>query len=410
MSLRLECTNCGRSAPAGSAGVRCTACGEPVEYRGYAVIGAPSGDAWPGGSLLQRYATSLPLSGRFEHLSLGEGFTPLVDATRASTQLRGARLLLKNETVNPTWSFKDRGTIVAVADALERGCRALGVVSTGNMAASVSAYGSRARIPVLVLVTGSIPDHKVAQIAVYGSTVVRVRGDYSNLYDESLAPAFESVRFVNSDVPARVEGSKTISFEMCEQLGFHVPDWVVVPTSSGGNLRGIIKGFEEMVTAGLIDRLPQFVCAQAKGCAPISDAWTRGSSRIVPAAHPGTVAHAIENPLPPSGNALLRTLRAVSGCCVSVDDEHTLQAQWQMASSGLFAQPAGAVPVAAAEAVAAQGFLKPGDTVVCVVTGSGLKHQASKQGLRGDVRDCECERLGEVVHEWLAGIEQGRNP
>jgi threonine synthase len=367
----------------------------------------PSGAGRSSESILKRYRDFLPLAGEHEHLWLGEGFTPLVQAPQAAAGLRGARLLLKNETVNPTWSFKDRGTVVAVADALERKACCLGVVSTGNMAASVSAYGSRAGLPVLVLVGEGIPDVKLGPIAVYGSSIVRVAGDYPALYEASLALARSGIRFLNSDAPARVEGSKTIAFELCEQLAPVVPDWVIVPTSSGGNLRGIIKGFEEMASAGRIDRLPRFVCAQAAGCAPIADAWNRGSSRIIPVEHPRTIAHAIENPRPPSGNAVLRKLDTVRGCCVAVDDRSILEAQRAMAASGIFAQPSGAVPLAAAEALAQRGLLAAGATAVCVVTGSGLKHP-SEQPPRPTVRDCTREKLGDIVHEWLATASQGR--
>lgn len=400
MGLRLQCTSCGSSTPASSLDLRCTGCGEPLEFHGYERAALQTGHEGER-SLLRRYGSSLPVRDTFSHIYLGEGQTPLLEAPQAAGGLCGASLLFKNETVNPTWSFKDRGTVVAVADAMERGFGHVGVVSTGNMAASVAAYGARAGLRVLVIVSGRIPDFKLAPVAVYGATVVRVQADYAALYDMSLRLAPEAVRFVNSDSPSRIEGSKTIAYEVCEQMGYSAPRWVIVPTSSGGNLRGIIKGFEELKGAGLIDRLPGFVCAQAAGCAPIADAWVQGLTRVVEVEHPRTTAHAIENPRPPSGNAVLRKFGRIGGLCVSVEDEHILSAQRLMASVGVFAQPAGAVPLAAAEVMAARGLLCADDKVVCIVTGSGLKHVPMPAALPGRILDCSPRQLEGCMTEWL---------
>lgn len=400
MYLKLACTGCTTSLPYGSLESRCPACGEPLEVRGYQQPAIRT-SAWPGPTLLERYAEFLPSEGYDPRFSLGEGFTPLVDAPALAAELGVARLLLKNETMNPTWSFKDRGTLVGLSEALEFGCRALGVVSTGNMAASVAAYGARAGLPVLVLVGAETPVEKLAGIAVYAPSIVRVRGNYADLYDRSLKLASDRLRFLNSDTPARVEGSKTIAYEICEQMCFEPPSCVIVPTSSGGNLRGIMKGFDEMGNVGLIQSRPRFVCAQAEGCAPICEAWERGINEVRPVSRPNTVAHAIANPRPPSGNAALRRLRATDGGCVAVDDASMLQAQRRLAATGVFGQPEAAVPLAAAALLARRGWWRSDETVVCVITGSGLKYSHSVETPDGAVVECNLDEVDARVGDWL---------
>jgi len=393
--------------PVGVAALRCPACHEPLEVRGY-TRPAISPCSWPAQTLVERYAEFLPADGYRPSMSLGEGFTPLVDAPELAVRLGVSRLLLKNETVNPTWSFKDRGTVVALSEALHLGYRALGVVSTGNMAASVAAYGARAGIPVLVLVGADTPAEKLTGIAVYGPSVVRVHGDYADLYDVSLKVGDGRIRFLNSDSPARVEGSKTMAFEVCEQTDYNPPGWVIVPTSSGGNIRGIAKGFEEMAEAGLIRHVPRLVCAQAAGCAPIYEAWRRGADEILAVEHPHTIAHAIANPRPPSGNAVLRRLCNNDGVCVAVDDESIVACQLQLATAGLFGQPEGAVPLAAAHALARSGQLHRDDTVMCVVTGSGLKYPRVIESTLPASRECSLDELDAHVADWLESSVPGR--
>jgi len=211
----------------------------------------------------------------------------------------------------------------------------------------------------------------------------------------------QGVRFLNSDAPARVEGSKTIAFEICEQCGFAPPDWVIVPTSSGGNLRGILKGFEEMREAALLPRVPRMVCAQASGCAPIATAWDRGNDTIVPVTETHTVAHAIANPSPPSGNTVLRKLRGGGGTCVAVSDDSILNAQIEMASVGIFAQPAAAASLAAARMLAGSDVIGSDDTVVCVATGGGLKVSGSTAGRVPSGLDCTLDGLESTAMAWL---------
>lgn len=406
MLLRLECTKCAANLPFETTRVRCPNCGEPLEYRGYDAVPQFEQRSHQQ-SLLERYAPLLPSGGRVASVSMGEGFTPLTSMPRLAETLGIGRLAVKNESLNPTWSFKDRGTAVAVADAIERDFRALGVVSTGNMAASVSAYGARVALPVIVLVSTAIPDAKIGPIAAYGSFVVKVSGDYSDLYHRSIALQKLGVRFLNSDAPARVEGSKTIAFELWEQCRGELPDWVVVPTSSGGNIRGIMKGFAELRQLGIVSSLPRFVCAQASSCAPICTAYDEGASEVRRSSWSGTIAHAIENPLPPSGNEVLRRLRAGAGLCVSVSDDDIRDAQNALANEGLFVQPAAAVPVAATKKLVSDELANRESYVVCVATGSGLKYPESLDGVTRGTAECFIEDVGEVVARWLQTESKG---
>lgn len=179
---------------------------------------------------------------------------------------------------------------------------------------------------------------------------------------------------MNSDVPARVEGSKTIAYEICEQLNFEIPDYVVVPTSAGGNIRGILKGFQEFRLCGYIDKIPKLICAQASGCSPIYNGFRDKKEQIERIEHPHTIAHAIENPFPPSGNQVLRNLRNEGGICVSVSDDEILEAQKQLSQEGIFGQPASAVPLAAIKKLKKENLLNGNETIACIVTGSGLKY------------------------------------
>jgi threonine synthase len=393
----LVCTGCGKAFSLERSHPRCDVCREPLEVRYPSLKRARFGQQ---GGLFERYRDFYPFSEIHPEVDLGEGRTPLVPSNRAGRELGMASLSFKNETQNPTWSFKDRGTAAGMEHALSLGCRRVGTVSTGNMAVSVAAYGSRSGLETFVLVSHGLPPEKVGPIAIYGPKLVMVKGDYSDLYFRSLEMGERfGIYFINSDVPFRVEGSKTIAFEICEQTGFQPPDYVAIPVSAGGNVRGILKGFEECREAGLIASVPRMIVCQAAGCAPIVEAFEAGRPAIERVAHPHTIAHAIENPFPPSGNEVLRNLRKSGGLAVKVTDAEILEAQALLAGEGIFGQPAAAVPLAGVKKLLAGKTLDPAASVVCVVTGGGLKYTAALDLHRFDVKTVGIDRLGSVFEQ-----------
>ena len=392
-NLKLVCTNCRNTYPITGPNFRCDCCGEPLELETVVVRGfSPAG-----GDILKKYADFFPFVDVDPRLSLGEGTTPLTLSRRSGAK-GGLRIYFKNEGMNPTWSFKDRGTYAAIAHAVALGFKKIGTVSTGNMAASVAAYGARAGLETKILVKEGLPEEKLGPIAIYNPDLIKVDGDYGSLYFESLKLGRDrGIYFMNSDSPFRVEGSKTIAFEIAEQLDFDVPDYVIIPTSAGGNIRGIMKGFREYFESGLTEKMPVFVCAQAEGCSPICTAYGKGDKNITRFDEPETIAHAIENPFPPSGNTVLRLLRETGGLCVQVDDAEILSAQKELATEGLFVQPASAVSLAAVEKLRTRGAVAENSRIVCILTGSGLKYQSALKRQLLAARSCRIEDLAKEL-------------
>ncbi|AIU69056.1 threonine synthase [Thermococcus eurythermalis] len=371
--MKLRCPLCGREY---SEPVQRCECGEPVEFETF------HGEPYIGKSVWERFYDFWPVEPVLE-FSLGEGDTPLVKS-RLGEEL-GIKLYLKNETVNPTWSFKDRGTFLAMSYALKAGYRTVGTVSTGNMAASVSAYASRFGLKAKILVSESASEEKLKAVGAYGGDVIRVHGDYGRLYFESLKLGEKlGVYFINSDNPFRIEGYKGIAFEIAEEVS---PDYVLIPTSSGGLFRGVAKGFIELYESGLIDNLPKLIAVQAEGCSPICRAFHEGEEKVERFENPKTIAKAIANPYPPSGNAVLKLLREFGWECVAVSDEGIRKAQERLAREGLFVQPASATGIAALEKL----DLPEGAKVVSILTGSGLR--TLKEAQTGKVMECPLEGL-----------------
>jgi len=376
-NLKMVCTSCGKDYPLDTIVSRCEDCGEPVEVE-LIRDGKINQENILNQNILERYADFFPFLEIDKNLSLGEGFTSLIKGNISSKELGFKEILFKNEGQNPTWSFKDRGTLLGVQHAIKLGYKKIGTVSTGNMAVSVAAYGSKVGLETFILVKDNLATEKLNPIAIYNPHLIKVEGDYGQLYFDSLDIGKKNnIYFINSDVPFRVEGSKTIAYEICEQMKFNIPDYIVVPTSAGGNIRGIIKGFEEFKEVGLIKNIPKIICAQASGCSPITNSFNRGELTVNRIKNPNTIAHAIENPYPPSGNQVLRKIKQYGGICVSVDDDSIIKGQELLARDGIFGQPASAVPVAAIKKLKEEGILKGDESIVCIVTGSGLKYTAA---------------------------------
>lgn len=386
MVIKLICTGCSTVYHDETETTRCLVCNEPLELEEIRTgVIDYNEENWS----LKRYKRFYPWFNLSNDANLGEGFTPLIEF-----KMEMGRVYIKNESANPTWSFKDRGTATGIHHALSKGLRSIGTVSTGNMAASVAAYGARAGMATVVLVKDEIAEEKLGPIAIYGARVIKVKGDYGALYRESIRIGNKhGIYFINSDSPFRVEGYKTTSFEIFEQLESKIPDYVLVPTSAGGNLRGIEKGFRELMLSGLSDRMPKFISVQAKGCNPIERGFAKGSLEIEKVDEPHTIAHAIENPSPPSGNQILRVIRRNGGMVVAVDDDEIIEAQGLMAQNGLFVQPASAAAVAACKKLNEEKKINKDDLVVCIATASGLKFSEALKFHKKDIISCSLENL-----------------
>ncbi len=393
----LICTECGVEHPIEEAHIRCRACGGALELP--LVRGADIGRAYTFGvPLFSWYRSFFPYFPDYSVLDMGEGFTPLLDMPELADETGADVLFVKNETVNPTWSFKDRGTAAGIRRALQLGYSAVGAVSSGNMALSVAAYGARAGMKTFLFVPENIDEEKLAPILLYGPTLIKVSGDLAALYEESLRIGRElGIYFLNADEPFRVEGYKTLAYEICEQLRFDVPDYVVIPTSAGGHIRGVLKGFLEMRESGLIGKLPRLVAVQPEGCAPIANAFTVGARRIQRVEHPSTIAHAIQNPFPPSGNATLKALYETDGLCLTVTDQEMLQSQRELARGGLFMQPESAAAHAAVKRMGQEGVFAGKERVVAVATSSGFKYTSILHGQQAAVQQATLETLQQCV-------------
>ncbi|MCX8160800.1 MAG: threonine synthase [Candidatus Saccharicenans sp.] len=385
MNDRLKCLICGLEFDFQPNEFFCPTCEQPGLFN--KTISGKAQIAQEAGITLEKFASFLPLKKVRAELSLGEGQTPLL---ALSSLEDGHRLLAKLESVNPTLSFKDRGSVLVVQKALELGWSAVGTVSTGNMASSTAAYAARAGLTCVLLVKKGTSTGALASSAIFNPLIIEVEGDYGQLFRESYELGKEfSIYFANSVDPVRLEGYKLTAFELCLQLG-GVPDFVYVPVSSGGHFIGLYKGFLEMKQAGYIKKIPVMVGVQASGCAPIVQAFEEGHKTVSPIRPSGTIAHSISNADPPAGNLVLKLVRDHDGWLTAVTDEEMLQAQKELArSQGLFVQPESAATLAA--------FFKLRSRFkgmsVLILTGQGLKavHQPALEGLNYHV-----SRAGEL--------------
>jgi threonine synthase len=319
--------------------------------------------------LVDRYRTFLPITDATPTLTLGEGFTPLVRLERLAGALGVGELFVKFEGQNPTGSFKDRGMVVAVAKALEEGARAIICASTGNTSASAAAYGAAAGLEVVVLLPkGQIALGKLLQALVAGARVVAVDGNFDQALRIVRALAEQDdhpITLVNSVNPYRLEGQKTAAFEICDDLG-RAPDILAIPVGNAGNISAYWAGFRDYLVAGRSATLPRMFGFQAAGAAPIV------LGRPVEA--PDTVATAIRIGNPASWAKAVAARDESGGLIEAVTDDEILAAYRDLARlEGVFCEPSSAASVAGIRKLASEGRLDPDATVVCVLTGHGLK-------------------------------------
>ncbi len=368
----VECLFCQKKSPLDLFDPFCPECREPMVF---ATMRRRRAFALEKNLALEKFLDFLPLDKVDGTISLGEGNTPLVPLRRITKKYGLPSVLAKNETMNPTGSFKDRGTAVAVQKACSMGIEKIGTVSTGNMAASTAAYGAKAGLRTFVFLKEDSTPEKTLSTGIHGAVLLRVKGDYGKIFLRSYEIGRkQKIFFINSIDPLRIEGYKITGFETFFQLGRRAPRYVFVPVSSGGHLIGLIRSFQDLKQEGLIKTLPVFVGVQAKGCSPIARAYAFGKDTFQRLAKAETIAHAISNPSPPAGNLVLRMIRETGGLIIAVTDREILSAQRELAEyEGIFADPASATTLAALIRLSRSRPFKPKDKAVLVITGSGLK-------------------------------------
>ena len=369
-SFRLICCSCGSVAKLERLGHACTKCGGVLEY-----------------SLDPEYLKEVKFSGPItfwryrpvippvsETVSLGEGGTPLWAAERLGSDLELENLYLKDETRNPTSSFKDRSASLIVSDAVGKGFDTLVSATSGNHGASLAAYSAKEGLTCHLIVPSSMDIGKLAQIIAYDAEVDQA-GDS---IEDAISQAVELVEKTGwyqatTDLnPLSTEALKTISYELAEQGD--PPDWVVVAMGSGQTFHAVWKGFKELKDMGMLGEMPRLIGVQAEGCAPITDAFSHGDEVPSKPEAAETVAKAIMNPKPMYGSAALEALRESDGVSVTVTDDEMLRYGKEIARlEGIFAEPASAAAVACLPKLRAEGVIDPKDTVISLITSSGLK-------------------------------------
>lgn len=401
----LRCRACGRAYPVGPEYV-CERCFGPLEvdYEEGSLREATRERIASGPQSIWRYRSLLPVEPLEDDLQ--PGFTSLVRARRLGQRLGLRQLYLKNDTTNPTWSFKDRVVAVAVAAARAFGFEVLACASTGNLANAVAAHAARAGMRAVVFVPQGLEAGKVLTTSVYEPTVVEVEGTYDDVNRLCTEIAGEHPwAFANINLrPFYSEGCKTLAFEVAEQLGWRLPDHVVVPVASGNLFVKTEKAFRELLQLGLVEgTLPRLHGAQAAGCAPIAEAYRRGAAQVQPV-RPATVAKSLAIGNPADGFYALQTVQRTGGVFEVARDEDVVEGMKLLAQTeGIFAETAGGVTVAVLRKLADAGVFQPDDVVVALITGAGLKtlEAVSEVGrpairIRATLRDFEREVLAAV--------------
>lgn len=345
--------------------------------------------------LIERYREFLPVSDKTPIISLEEGNTPLIPAPHLS-ELTGARVFLKYEGANPTGSFKDRGMTMAVSKAVEAGAKAVICASTGNTSAAAAAYAARAGIKCIVLIPeGKVALGKLSQVALSGAAIVQIKGNFDECLNmvRYLSDNYP-VALVNSVNPYRIEGQKTGAFEIIDQLGF-TPTYQAMPVGNAGNITAYWAGYKAYKAAGKSDSLPTMLGFQAAGSAPIVN------GHVVEA--PETVATAIRIGNPASWQQAEAARDESGGLIQAIDDADLLKAYHLLSSKeGVFCEPASAIGVAGILKLARESFFKPGDSVVCILTGNGLKDPQTAMTFSEEVEVLQAD--GQTLAEHLGFV------
>jgi len=389
---RLECTRCGSSFDAQERNLTCTNCGSllDVKYDYERVRQNLSRDSLSARDhTVWRYRELLPVRHAEDIISLGEGWTPILKSSHYGTKLGLKNLYLKLDHLNPTGSFKDRGSTVLVSKARELGVRSIIDDSSGNAGSSVAAYCAKAGITCSIYVPAGVPSGKTLQVEMYGARIVRIDGtreEVVNAAQEACTIGGEYYAMHGAN-PYFLEGDKTIAFEIAEQMHWKVPDHIIFPVGGGSLFLGAWKGFNELFKLDLIDRIPRLHCIQSEVCMPIAHAYRSGLNHVQKVKEGKTIAGGVRIGRPVRGDHVLEAIRASGGIALGVSDEEVLHHHRTLAErEGVFAEPTSCVALAGLSRLCDSNEIGHDESVVVQITGFGLKdtETAKKQvGLGG---------------------------
>ena len=412
-TYQLICSICGKIHESGKEPYVCTHCGGQLEpniplgkdverYRKVICSGCRHG--------LWDYQDILPVEGIRQPITLGEGNTPLISANNLARSIGLKELLLKNETLNPSGTYKDRFASVALSIEKAKNTPAVALGSAGNAASAVSAYSAKAGMPCFVLLPPGAVAERGWQVQGYGAKLIRMEHTIDDCIN--MAKKGEELfgwKSLTTNMlmnPLASDGYKTIAYEIGKQMSFKAPDWIVVPVGGGALLSKIYKGYCDMFDLGLVDKMPHFVGAQADSCAPLVDAYQKGlSSPEKWKGIPQTIAFAIADVCVYDGVTTMSAVTASNGCAIAVSDEKILDAMHMIAQQeGIIAEPASACSLACTKELVEQGAIKHSESVVCILSGSGLRDLKLFKEMQEDEVPVSCGDTGavsKIVHQFL---------
>ncbi|HDK26840.1 MAG TPA: threonine synthase [Candidatus Atribacteria bacterium] len=325
-----------------------------------------------------KYKELLPVRDDSKIITLGEGGTKLHKCERLAEVLGIKKLYAKDETRNPTGTYKDRPATVGISKALEFGAKTIAIASDGNAGPATAAYAAKAGLKCYVFMPSLTPIERIVQVQAFGGKVILIKGTVSDCIDiltevQAYYGWYQLTTAIPSN-PYQAEGSKTIAYEICEDLMWNIPNWVVIPVGGGGLLTANWKGFKEFFKLGIITKLPKIAAVQAEGCAPLVKAYNEDKEKIEIWGKPKTIAITIGVPYPLDGTAALKAIRESKGIAVAVSDEEILKVEKLLAQTeGIFAEAAGVASLAGVKKLIGEGIINSEERVVFEVTGTGLK-------------------------------------
>jgi len=408
MNYHFQCTLCGDKLDPRTTRYVCPKHGDAgildtiLDYKAIAARTSPQKIAESRDFSMWRYADLLPIDDAAKFAPpLHVGWTPLYRSTTLGAQLGLSHLYFKDDGRNPTASFKDRASAFVVAKARELGVEIITTASTGNAGAALAGMAAAAKMPAVIFVPETAPPAKIAQLLIFGARVMLVRGNYDQAFDLCLAASKEFGWYCRNTAynPFTVEGKKTAAFEIAEQLTadqrwttaaghrssvWLSPDCIFVSVGDGNIISGLWKGWRDLVTLGWVDRMPRLMGVQAAGSAACYNAWRAGTETITPV-RATTLADSISADLPRDGVRAVRAVRETGGAYIVVSDDEILAAIRDLArAEAVFAEPAGAAAYAGLKKAVEQGMVKSDETIVCLITGSGLKDIKSAMQIAGE--------------------------